>query len=137
MNVRWFFIALALLAAPEALAETLAGVASVIDGDTVEIHGQRVRLAGIDAPESGQICNDATGKAYRCGQHAALELDNLIRRRTVSCKGSQHDRYKRLIATCWIDGLDINGWIVSVGWAVAYRKFSTAYVQREEQARAA
>lgn len=36
-----------------------------------------------------------------------------------------------------IDGLDVNGWIVSVGWAVAYRKFSTAYVQREDQARAA
>lgn len=130
-------IAFALLISPAAHAQSLTGVASVIDGDTIEIHGQRVRLAGIDAPESSQLCNDSAGKAYRCGQHAALELDNLIRRRPVSCKGSQHDRYKRLIATCWIDGLDINGWIVSVGWAVAYRKYSTAYVKQEEQARKA
>ncbi len=43
-------IALCLLATP-ALAD-VAGVASVIDGDTIEVHGQRIRFHGIDAPES-------------------------------------------------------------------------------------
>lgn len=54
-------------------AKTLVGVASVIDGDTIEIRGEKIRLHGIDAPESGQRCHRSDGE-WACGQQAALAL---------------------------------------------------------------
>lgn len=57
----------------------VVGVASVFDGDTLEIHGQRIRLHGIDAPESGQSC-EKDGRQYRCDQQTALVLADKIGR---------------------------------------------------------
>jgi len=67
--------------------EVVTGVASVIDGDTLEIRGERIRLFGIDACESRQLCEDASGRPYRCGQQAALALADRIGRGTVRCEG--------------------------------------------------
>jgi endonuclease YncB( thermonuclease family) len=50
----------------------VTGVASVIDGDHIEIHGQNIRLYGIDAPESSQFCVRLTGERWRCGQQASF-----------------------------------------------------------------
>ncbi len=69
--MRALTIALCLLATP-ALAD-VAGIASVIDGDTLEIHGQRIRLHGIDAPESRQLCH-LDGTRWPCGKDAANTL---------------------------------------------------------------
>ena len=66
-------------------AETIAGQASVIDGDTLEIHGTRIRLFGIDAPESGQTCV-RNAEAYRCGKDAAFALADFIGRHVVTCE---------------------------------------------------
>ena len=60
-------------------SELIAGRAAVIDGDMLEIRGERIRFFGIDAPESGQTCLDAKGQSYRCGQKAALVLDATAR----------------------------------------------------------
>ncbi len=69
--MRALTIALCLLATP-ALAD-VAGVASVIDGDTIEVHGQRIRLHGIDAPESQEPCF-MEGIPWKCGKDAANAL---------------------------------------------------------------
>lgn len=114
----------------------LSGRASVIDGDTIEIHGRRIRLFGIDAPESRQLC-EADGKPYRCGQHAALALADHIGQRTVRCEQRDIDRYGRFVAVCRVAGEDIGAWLVAEGWALAFRRYSTDYVDEEDAARTA
>lgn len=113
------------------------GVASVIDGDTIELHGKRIRLNGIDAPESQQLCTDVAGSTWRCGQQAALALSDRIGRQTVSCQQTDTDRYGRIVADCSTGAGNLNGWMVRQGWAVAYRQYSTAYVADEHSARTA
>ena len=110
------------------------GITSVIDGDTIDIHGQRFRLFGIDAPESKQLCNDATGQAYRCGQVAANALYKLIGRKTVSCVKKDMDRYKRIVAQCFLQSQDLGAYLVGKGLAVAYVHYSQDYVAAERTA---
>ena len=129
-------LALLLSAVPVA-ANELVGVASVIDADTIEIHGVRIRLHGIDAPESRQLCRRISGDDWRCGQQAALALADRIGRRTVSCAVRDVDRYKRAIAICTQGNQDLNRWLVNEGWAVAYRRYSRDYIAAEDQARRA
>lgn len=113
----------------------LIGVASVIDGDTIEIHGQRIRLHGIDAPESKQLC-DRDGKPWRCGVEAANRISEKIGQWSVTCDERDKDRYGRVVSVCSAGGQDLNAWMVSEGLAVAYRKYSADYVGQEEEAKA-
>ena len=69
---------------PASAQNLIVGVASVIDGDTIEIHGQRIRLFGIDAPESSQLCVRPTGERWRCGQQASFALADRIGRAAVT-----------------------------------------------------
>lgn len=116
--------------------EGIAGVARVADGDTFAIGKAKIRLAGVDAPEIAQECHTG-GKPYRCGQSAALALDELVRSRTVHCQPVGQDRYPRVLARCHVEDVDVNGWMVEQGWAVAYRRFSDEYAAQENRARAA
>lgn len=121
------------LVASSVCAETLSGTASVIDADTIEIHGQRIRLEGIDAPESGQRCYNS-GAAWRCGQQASLAVSDMIARRPIACEISSVDRYGRSLGTCYLEQTDLNGLIVSEGWALAYTRYSKRYVAHEAEA---
>ena len=120
---------------PPAAADNnkIVGQASVIDGDTIEIHGTRIRLFGIDAPEGGQTCT-ANGKLFRCGQQAAFALADMIGNKTVECRPKDSDRYGRIVAVCLAGGQNLNAWMVANGYALAYRYYSTDYVGQEEQA---
>lgn len=127
-----------LLFGPIAAAAGLVGQASVIDGDTIEIHGQRIRIDSIDAPESAQLCKDSAGKDYRCGQVAALALADKIGRHTVDCDNHGRDRYGRSLSFCSIAGEDLGAWLVERGLAVEYRRYSDGrYRAAEDGAKAA
>ena len=91
--------ALILGSIPVALADDLTGQASVLDGDTLEIRGARIRLWGVDAPESSQLCRGEDSLQYQCGARAANELDAFIARRPVSCLPISPDRYGRCVLT--------------------------------------
>jgi endonuclease YncB( thermonuclease family) len=106
------------ISAHDAVAQ-IAGRATVVDGDTIEIHGQRVRPFGMDSPESAR----AGQKPHRCGQQAALALADRIDERTVRCQETDRDRYGRVVAVCYVGGEDLNRWMVQQGWAVAFRKY--------------
>ena len=71
-------VAVLLATTDSVFSADLTGQASVIDGDTIEIHGTRIRLWGIDAPESTQLCRGDDSLQYRCGAKAANDLDGFI-----------------------------------------------------------
>lgn len=122
--------------APSASANAISGTASVVDADTLDIRGERVRLNGVDAPESGQKCKDAAGKFTRCGSIAANALDAWINRNPVTCEITGKDRYSRLLGECSVRGASVQKWLVENGHALAYRAYSTTYVAAELKAQA-
>jgi endonuclease YncB( thermonuclease family) len=107
-----------------ALADDFVGQASVIDGDTLEIHGTRIRLWGIDAPESSQLCRGADSNLYRCGANAANDLDTFVARRPVSCMPVSEDQYGRSVAICSVGGADLGEWLVRNGLALDWPQYS-------------
>jgi endonuclease YncB( thermonuclease family) len=99
----------------------IVGKAWVVDGDTIHVAGLRIRLLGIDAPESAQTCIDGVGKAWLCGRAATHELVKHLAGRRLRCQSVGHDRYRRVLAVCALpDGSDLNAWLVREGWALAY-----------------
>jgi endonuclease YncB( thermonuclease family) len=121
-----------------ARAQDVAGQASVIDGDTLEIHGTRIRLWGIDAPEHDQLCRGDDSLPYRCGAAAADRLDQFIARRPVYCAQKDIDRYGRTVASCRADAADLGEWLVGEGLALDWPRYSKGrYGAAQRQAESA
>ena len=112
----------------------ILGEAKVIDGDTIHINNNKIRLHGIDAPELNQNCffND---KVWKCGKESKNFIINFIDNKKISCKLIDKDRYKRHIGICFKDKINLNKKIVQEGWAIAYRYYSLDYVEAEEIAK--
>lgn len=131
-----FFVLVASLQLPYAVfAQEISGFARVIDADTIEMNQYKIRLHGIDAPESRQFCENANGNKYPCGLFAKAYLENFINGDQVTCLARTVDRYGRYIGVCQVRGEDINLRLVLQGWAIAYRQYSTDYVSAENNAK--
>ena len=112
----------------------IKGKAKVIDGDTIHIGNNKIRLHGIDAPEQKQTCI-FEGNEWNCGQDATFFLSNLINKKSVSCRVNNIDQYKRLVAVCFIDNININQIMVIFGWEIAYRYYSKDFIKEEQIAK--
>lgn len=116
-------------------AETVTGRVRVIDGDTLAIGAEHVRLFGIDAPERDQTC-DRDGRPWDCGRDATRALTALVGKGRLVCEVQDRDRYGRAVSVCAADGTDLAEALVEQGAAVAYRRYSLRYVAAETRARA-
>ena len=115
-------------------AKTIVGKPKVIDGDTIHINKNKIRLHGIDAPETKQTCI-INLKKWFCGKQSTIELKKLINDKIVKCNVNDIDIYNRFVAVCFIDTVDLNQWMVKNGWAIAYRYYSNDYIIEEGVAR--
>jgi len=134
--LRVFVLCLATLGLP-AVAEELRGSVRVVDGDTIEVGRDKVRLFGIDAVEKDQTCQGADGRDFACGRHVTDWLRNFVGTREAVCDVRDRDRYGRFVAVCRVGGDDLGGVLVSAGLTTAYRRYSRDYVAQETAARAA
>ena len=124
------FSSYAALAAPS----SVSGPVRVVDGDTIEVADQKVRLFGIDAVERDQTCRHPMRGEWVCGAEVARVLSKLIDGQSATCESRGIDRYGRLLGICRINGQDVGAALVEAGWAFAYKKYSSLYVQQELRA---
>ena len=126
--------------------EEIFGTPEIIDGDTLHIKSKKIRLEGIDAPEIKQQCKKPSikissligfqfNKNYSCGVISKKKLIDKVNNSKIKCISLSKDRYKRFIATCYKDKINLNKWMVRNGYAVAYKRYSKDYVRDEEYAK--
>ncbi|MFV0367129.1 MAG: thermonuclease family protein [Hyphomicrobiaceae bacterium] len=113
----------------------VVGAAEVVDGDTIDINGQRIRLEGIDAPEKAQECTRRLFGTWQCGKAATKALRNMVQGKTVTCERRGTDKYGRILGVCFADGIEINRKMVQDGNAWAFVKYSDIYAAEESEAR--
>jgi len=111
-------------------AKTIMGKAKVIDGDTIHINKNKIRLHGIDAPEKKQKCI-FNSKKWSCGKQSGIELKKLINHQTTKCYVKDVDIYNRYVAICYVNEVNLNQAMVKKGWALAYKYYSTDYINEE------
>ena len=134
-----------------AAIRTVTGIVTkVSDGDTIHLTTQeqtklRVRLYGIDAPETPKI-NHRTGHVNKLGQpygdEAWKALESKIMGKQVRLDILDIDRYRRMVGMIWLDNRNINLEMVAEGYAEAYTEYlkppyRSEFIQAEREARAA
>ncbi len=137
MAVRYLIFSIFFISAfcfNQTYGKTIYGKAKIIDGDTIYIGNNKIRLHGIDAPETKQKCLK-NGKKWDCGLKSYEYLKYLIGDNQILCDTSGRDKYNRYIGVCYKNYIDLNSQMVLNGWAIAYRYYSKDYIKEEEKAK--
>ena len=113
---------------------SLANSLRVVDGDTIVFKGEKIRFAGIDAPELKQTCMQ-DDQEVKCGMTAKIMLVKKIGNFTPKCTSEGKDTYKRTLAECFVNGESLSKFLVRSGYAFAYKKYSTKFVKDEDFAK--
>jgi endonuclease YncB( thermonuclease family) len=138
MTLKRFPFALLLFLLPAtAGAADITGVPKIREADQIVIGNSRIRLGGVDAPSADQLCLNNSGERWTCGVAARDELIKHAGHKSWICHTRSTDRRGRVVARCEVDGEDIQKWLVSSGWALAYIRFSKDYEADEKAAREA
>ena len=133
MIFKFLFLFSAILINFSIYSKTINGTAHVVDGDTIHIEKNKIRLFGIDAPEINQTCT-IKDKIWQCGLESSLALKKLVLNNNISCVVSDIDKYKRYVAECFANNQNINKLMVRSGWAIAYRYYSLDFAEDEKLA---
>ena len=108
----------------------------IVDGDTIVLNNERIRLQGMDAPETKQYCKAKDKKTkIPCGKIATEKLKEIIGNNKVTCNIKGTDRYKRKLAYCYVGDININQEMVKRGYAVAYSKYDKSFLSEEIEAK--
>ncbi len=111
----------------------IVGLAEVIDGNTMIVAGQRLRLYGSDAPDLGQTCS-YDQRPFPCGDVARTALMDLVAGGEVRCRPHGPDAAGSRSATCTVQEADVAANMVHTGWAVANRDEMPDYARLEARA---
>ena len=131
-------LAILVLSAIPAYASEIKGTVNVINGNTLEIGRQEIRLYGVSAPDGSQICLQSNGEPKSCVEQARLKLSEYAEKKTVACTPKAKDNSatnESIVAVCHRDQTDLNRWLILQGLAFTDRKYGLAYIDAEDQAR--
>ena len=101
----------------------------IIDGDTIEINGEKIRFSGIDTPESyyrgkKQVCYLNEKKVF-CGELSTEKLKEKIGTNSITCEREKDkDFYGRTLAECFVNSESLSKFMVRNGYAFDYTRYS-------------
>ena len=113
---------------------SLANNLKIVDGDTIILNGEKIRFSGIDTPELKQTCLN-NNEVVDCGKTAKILLVNKIGNETPKCITEGKDQYNRTLAECFVNGESLSKYLVRSGYAFAYRKYSSKFIEDEDFAK--
>ena len=120
-------------------SEVRANNLRIIDGDTIELNGEKIRFSGIDTPELKQTCIKNEHGIYwlfHCGKFVKDILVKKIGNNIINCEREpEKDFFGRTLGECFVNNESLSKFLVRNGYAFAFVKYSKKFVEDEKYAK--